>query len=510
MGHSPSHFNGTGNSLSFGDFSGELGSSTRSNFLGSSRSNRSLSPSMARAALPPMAHHSPRLPPGNLSKFSQMQPPTLEASSEKPMATAWAWASPTAKSTPPGMLTTDISSPATAATATATSAAGVAAPSENVRPQLTSSTSVAELEELEGPLWSSVKKQLYKPEVAHVKRMIGESLIQKNKALWEELHALRQIMADFERQNDEVSERQRKQMMLCGSQHRDLLRRQARILAEDIRAQAQAAGHVLEDLLPELRAGPLRNFLFADEEDEGNSVSDEMNMSGSSSRLRGFARSASGGGLDSRPGTAGCRSSPPMTPSTRPPSSCGRSGCSTPDVGFPTLPLGRALALEELRQVADGIREALEAEQESLLGLVGEQMQRFEWEDRRRLAASGQCSGPSTTELQALVKRMQDLAVSPSLRALTLAGSSPGDGYWPGDASMVESQPQAIAGGASVRRLKALIAQRRREAQIAPTSSLGIVPEFGGLSGKQLTDDLDNGGTVPTPDFDLFFSDPFE
>mmetsp|Transcript_74911 Transcript_74911/g.163522 ORF Transcript_74911/g.163522 Transcript_74911/m.163522 type:complete len:300 (+) Transcript_74911:3-902(+) len=299
-------------------------------------------------------------------------------------------------------------------------------------------------------------------------------------------------------------------MMLCGSQHRDLLRRQARILAEDIRAQAQAAGHVLEDLLPELRAGPLRNFLFADEEDEGNSVSDEMNMSGSSSRLRGFARSASGGGLDSRPGTAGCRSSPPMTPSTRPPSSCGRSGCSTPDVGFPTLPLGRALALEELRQVADGIREALEAEQESLLGLVGEQMQRFEWEDRRRLAASGQCSGPSTTELQALVKRMQDLAVSPSLRALTLAGSSPGDGYWPGDASMVESQPQAIAGGASVRRLKALIAQRRREAQIAPTSSLGIVPEFGGLSGKQLTDDLDNGGTVPTPDFDLFFSDPFE
>jgi hypothetical protein len=158
----------------------------------------------------------------------------------------------------------------------------------------------------------------------------------------------------------------KKQMVFCGSQHRDLLRRQAAILMQDLSSQAEACGHVLEDLLPEFRDKAVRDYLAETRVES----SDDCVI-----------------GVGDRPGTAGCRSTPPMTPSTCPPSSAGRSGCSTPDVGLPLLPLGRALGVEELAVVAEGIREALEVEQESLLSLISEQMERFEQEENRLILA---------------------------------------------------------------------------------------------------------------------------
>jgi len=334
----------------------------------------------------------------------------------------------------------------------------------------------------DGPLWSSIKGQLYRSEVAHVKILVGESLIQKNKLMWDELASLKQMLSDFQEQNDELTEGVKQQVKFCGSQHRDLLRRQCQMVLADITQQAESCGHNLEDLLPDTKDRELCDYIRGGKE----------LRRGPSGKLEGFT--------------------PPATPSTRPPSSSGmrplssggRSGCSTPDIaGCPPLPLGRALNLEDLSLVAKGIREALEAEHESLLTAIGEQMEHLEVEADHRANTVGRMSRgePSTAELQQFVHKLQELQASPSLRTLALTGP--------------ESGLAAAPGGSSVRRLQALIAQRRlaspREKCKAP-GGLGAVPEVqplspgGGLAVKPLA-----GGGYPAPSgvaFDPFFDDP--
>lgn len=333
-------------------------------------------------------------------------------------------------------------------------------------------------QEEQGPLWDTIKRQLYKAEVSHVRRLVGESLIQQNKVMWAEAASLRQILADFEQQNDELSDGMKQQVQLCGTQHRDLLRRQAQIIMEDVRAQASQCGHVLEDLVPEFKNENLRDYVIGKEQ-RGREQKDAF----------------------------GCKPTPPMTPSTRPPSSCGGvSGCSTPDVGLPPLPLGRHLGVDELDAVAEGIREALQAEQESLLTAIGEQMQRFDAEESRRVSTkAGAAREPSTTELQQLVHKLQDLVVSPGLRTLSVTGpSSPGaaDSFDATDAGLLNPAP--IVGGANVRRLKALIAQRRR-GPVFPLLPLGAVPEAN--TGAELAPPA--SGAPTKAGFDPFFDDPF-
>lgn len=165
----------------------------------------------------------------------------------------------------------------------------------------------------------------------------------------------------------------------------------------------------------------------------------------------------------------------------RPSSSGGRSGCSTPDIGMPSLPLGRPLGFEELAGVAEGIREALESEKEALLSTIGEQMQCMEAEELRCAsikAAPGR--EPSTAELQQLVHKLQDLAVNPSFKALNASGD-----LSPSGLHSDPVLPVAVSGGASVRRLKALIAQRRRF-PTGPLPGLGAVREVPGTSAPSL------------------------
>lgn len=339
--------------------------------------------------------------------------------------------------------------------------------------------------EEEGPLWSQIKRQLYRSEVTHIKRLVGDSLIQQNRVMWDELASLRQILVDFQQQNDELSDNKRQQVMFCSSQHRDLLRRQAQIIMEDVQSQAEACGHVLEDLVPEFRNENLRDFVS---KEEGKRSRSDMDGSG-------------------------CKPTPPMTPSTRPSSSGGVSGCSTPDIGLPQLPLGRPLGFDELGPVAEGIREALEAEHEALLVNIGEQMQWFEAEESRRLSNVSATREPSTAELQQLVHKLQDLAVNPSLRILASTGApgaptpdSPAAGASDATDFLI---PQPIGGGANVRRLKALIAQRRkfptgplpglgavREASFPPTP-MGSTACFGSPSRGADTTPLSFGSSSP-------------
>lgn len=297
----------------------------------------------------------------------------------------------------------------------------------------------------EGPLWSTIKRQLYRSEVAHVKRLAGESLIQQNRVLWDEMNSLRQILLDFQQQNDELSETLKSQVQFCGSQHRDLLRRQSHMILQDVRTQAESCGHVLDDLLPELKDdSQLREFIMAKDK-----------------------RSGSKGSLDGL--------TPPQTPSTRPSSA---SGCSTPEPlssGMPVLPLGRHLGVDDLGTVAAGIREALEAEHNSLLAIIGEQMQHLEAEAEHHASTKSRIrrGEPSTQKLQQFVHKLQDLAVSPTLRTLTLANA---DGYGS------PPTPTPITGGSNVRRIQALIASRRRGSPpgASGVGSLGAVPEQDG------------------------------
>jgi hypothetical protein len=326
----------------------------------------------------------------------------------------------------------------------------------------------------DGPLWSTIKRQLYRSEVAHVKRLVGEALIQKNAVMWEELSSLKQILADFQHQNDELSEGLKQQVRFCGSQNRDLLRRNAQMVLAELTEQAEASGTDLEDLLPELQDNAqMRDFLLGGKE-----------IRRSSGKLEGFT--------------------PPATPSTRPPSSVGlrpqssggRSGCSTPDpAGGLALPLGRALNLDELGLVAEGIRDALKSEHESLLTAIGEEMEHLEAEADHRATAVGRLSRaePSTAELQQFVHKLQELQSSPSLRTLALTGGEP---------------IPPLRGGSSVRRLQALIAERRLASphRISKPAVLGAVPELhdtptagGGYSA---------GWAMPKMAFDPFFDDP--
>jgi len=320
-------------------------------------------------------------------------------------------------------------------------------------PRSSIATSAGEADILEeGPLWNTIRRQLYRSEVSHIKRLVGDNLIQQNRIMWDEIASLTQILQDFQEQNDELTENMKKQVLFCNSQHRDLLRRQAQIIMEDVRCQAESSGHALEDLVPEFRSQHLRDFVGR--EDSG--LGDSMEF--------------------------GCKWSPPMTPSTRPStsggltlrpsSSGGMSGCSTPDVGLPAMPLGRPLGFDELGPVAEGIREALEAEREALLSTISEQMQCLEAEEMRRAstkAAPGR--EPSTAELQQLVHKLQDLAVNPSMKALCASGE-----LSPGGLNADAVIPMPVGGGSSVRRLKALIAQRRRF-PTGPLPGLGAVRE---------------------------------
>lgn len=377
----------------------------------------------------------------------------------------------------------------------------------------TSSSTLQDLQAAEdgdGPLWTTLRKQLYRSEVSHVKRMVGEGLIRQNRLLWDEASSLRQMLSDLVQKNEELTENLEKQVKFSGSQHRDLLRRQAQIMVEGLRPRVEECGSTLENFIPELKDAKFKNFLFRD----GASTERERSMYGGKGSGDSWSR--------------------PSTPSTRSPSS---SRCSTPEVssgGRSSLVLGRALGLEELVQVSDNIREALEDEQEALKAAVAETLEHLEAEAQQKGAITRQIRGegePSTAELQQLTHRLQDLSKSPSLQTLALVG---GPSSMPSPSSRssslqstgllqspVQGPPVPLAplpGGASVQRLRALIAQRRRESA-APSPALCTVPEAPDSTapvspgGREPVAPVINDGAAPSKPpskaFDPFFDDPF-
>lgn len=320
-----------------------------------------------------------------------------------------------------------------------------------------------------GPLWNTIRKHLYKSEVAHVKRLVGVQLIQQTKTAWRELTSLREILSEFQKQNDELSDGLLQQIQFCGTQHRDLLRRQAQIMLDDIRSQVESCGHTIEDVVPELQDSQFRDCLYS------------VGSSGALGR------------------------SCPATPSTRPSSSSGYSASPEPSGGLPALPLGRQLGLEDLTQVAAGIREALESEHEALLSAIAEQTEHLEEEASRHAEVAGRARRGELPipQLQKFVHRLQDLSTSPNLRTLALTPANL--------ASFEDSpggvvRPAPVLGGSHIRRLQALIAQRRALTPRPPDSGISALPPP-----MPKTMPPDRPPAVPSGQaavFDPFFDDP--
>lgn len=287
-----------------------------------------------------------------------------------------------------------------------------------------------------------------------MKKIAGEALIRQNRVAWEELKSLRQMLADFQQQNDELAVGIRNSEQVCGSQHRELLRRQAKLLLESVQARVEACGRTLEDILPDQEDRTLCQHLLGAPEHPPKTPS-------------------------------GCLPSPPATPSTRPSTSSGRSSCTPEPPGLPPASLGRALGYEEITEVGAGIREALEAEHAALMVAISEQTDLLEAEASRRATEVGRMRrAPSTAALQQFAHKLQEVLVSPGLHTLecTADVEKRTAANHTGEACSPSHVADAL-GGASARRLKALIVQRRRDHQSQP-ALLCTVPEFGANSDK--------------------------
>lgn len=338
---------------------------------------------------------------------------------------------------------------------------------------------ILELESEAGPLWSTIKRQLYRSEVSHVKRLVGEALIKDNRMMWEELDSLRHMLSDFQKQNDRrLAESphlapEPPPKPYTPNLHRELLRHQAHVLLQDAKSQAAFHGWKLEELIPALANRELQDFVMG-----ANSMS---------------LPRKSDIGMD------------PLTPSTqastRPSSAGGTSACSTVEclVNMPVLQQGRHLGVEELGFVAADIREALQEEQSTLQVAICEQMKLLDAEDARRTLFVGRSTlamkhnsmgEPSTAQLQALVNALQDLAIS----QVPCTTSSP----------VADPHSQSVSlGGAQVRRLKALIKQRRDHVQVAVALPEDLVPEVPEFMVQSNT-------PAANKSYDPLFDDPFE
>ena len=146
---------------------------------------------------------------------------------------------------------------------------------------------------------------------------------------------------------------------------------------------------------------------------------------------------------------------------------------------LPSLPMGQPLGLDDIDEVAAGIRESLQAEHQWLLATIAEEYQQLELEDQRRAHLARSDAEPSTAQLKRFLGCLQDVQASPSLKALAISSSlsSLGSGNGSGNGSGEPAPVAPVVGGASVRRLQALISLRRQNASLATLKSLQPVQE---------------------------------
>jgi len=345
-----------------------------------------------------------------------------------------------------------------------------------------------------GPSWNTIKRQLYRSEVSRVKRLVGETLIKDNQMMWDELVALREMLADFRGQHpkprsDPQSEQDAKphsdsqkevhqsaSAVGASTLHLELLRQQAQVLLEDAQSQAHLHGWSLAEMIPALA---------------NKEVLDVVIHGRFSRQAPAQKATLSGGSL------LGGRLTPSTRPSTRPSSAGGYSGCSMPEhlAAVPVLPLGRPLGVDELDSVAESIREALEEEQMMFLQAISEQTMLLDDEDVRRAVVAGRTpSARQGSPVGACAVQLQEIV--DALQQFLTAHCSAGP--------LSPSAQSQFTGCSHIRRLKALIQHRREVPLMTALSKIsGEVPDAM-TSAKSV-----EVCTVSTKSFDPFFDDPF-
>lgn len=365
--------------------------------------------------------------------------------------------------------------------------------------------SIAQPDE-DGPLWPSIRQQFYPSEVPHVKRIVGEMRIRRNRTVWQELVSLRQILGDFQQQNDMLTEGQELRERLVNSPHRNLLEQQVQMLLKDVQKQADYVGKTVLELLPDNPESFRQMCDYFLKRRSSNTLPDR-----SPSRLSV---------------ASGCPTTPSTRPSTRPTSAClSRSSGASEDL--PCFATGEPLPQGELQTVATRIGEALEEEHSALLAAIEEQRALLEAEASHQsdtvLRAKAE---PSTADLQRLVQQLQAFVTSPGFQALAAVSPTKSGGKSFVARAPAEpappAKPAAAAwlGGASVRRLRSLIQQTRLEAASEQEKFAAMLAEEGPASPKPMPPAAPApaptcmpGAAGPTAGssklLDPFFDDPF-
>lgn len=262
---------------------------------------------------------------------------------------------------------------------------------------------------------------------------------------------MRDMLPELQRRADAYEGSFFKDAQLRNTPQRELLREQARLVVAELQNQLRmCAGRTnVEDMVPELRERRVREY------------------------LRGDSR--------------------PCTPSTRPPSTC-PTPSSRQSVAAPQLPC--RLNYEDLRKVAKLARQALTAEKAALEDALEEQTDALESEARRgdgaaQLVKHGE---PSTTELQQLVRGLQDMAASPNWRTLSLTTDREPMPFSPA----ARTSPTGRPGSSHVRQLQALAALRQAEESESRSEADDVLQKI-----------ACNGTQIAGESFDPFFDDPF-
>eukprot|EP00746_Dinoflagellata_sp_MGD_P001990 gnl/MRDRNA2_/MRDRNA2_103815_c0_seq1.p1 gnl/MRDRNA2_/MRDRNA2_103815_c0~~gnl/MRDRNA2_/MRDRNA2_103815_c0_seq1.p1 ORF type:complete len:343 (-),score=62.86 gnl/MRDRNA2_/MRDRNA2_103815_c0_seq1:183-1211(-) len=334
----------------------------------------------------------------------------------------------------------------------------------------------------ESSLWSNIRQQLYRSEVPHVKRIVGERRIRRNKIAWRELISLRQILADFETQNDELVQGHELRAKLVECPHRNLLEQQARILLKDLEQQCHASGRADFEIFDNETDRVLRSYIL-----ERSPTPSCSSPTRSPSRL------------------SNC--SGPTTPSTRPSSAClSRSSGASEDV--PCFAKGEPLSLTELQAVAARISEALDEEHLALLAAIEEQNLLLEAEASHQSSAVLRAKAePSTAELKRFVHRLQELCTSPGLQALAAAHYALGNESPYGTNHAAPATGKHVLGSnGTVRKLRSLIEQTR-QAGLAAEEVVMTSPEPSKVTDRApaaLFSAAKCAGSL-----DPFFDDPF-
>lgn len=238
-------------------------------------------------------------------------------------------------------------------------------------------------------LWSRIEATLRKPEIPTIRRLLGESMIERNDSLWREVEALEEVLQAAQEQNQELRDRSRPAGLTQGPQ-REYMEQNIRLLlrklqldelslsprpASDGRVEkASSKGWDSKPIVETPREKLVYDYI----------VNSECHPSSAPG-------SGGGGNVWSRPSSRG---------------STARSSCSAPDVLIST---GESLTVDSTESVLSSLRAAFEDEAKNLMADIQELTEQLELETDQKVASEIVVKGGAmnTADLASFGKKLE-------------------------------------------------------------------------------------------------------